>query len=104
MLHTVAPDEFVLPWVQDRKRQLDRNGRPTRSTKIEWLCRSIQNKGYRTFVKHELCSALEVLELLSQAVHVNDFPELEESFESAAARVEFAIAHISRLSGRQRSS
>ena len=54
-------------------------------------------------MRFELRSALEVLKLLDQAVHVNEFPELEESFTSVAARVEFAIHHIAKLSGRCRS-
>ena len=104
LLHAAAPDECVLPWVQHRKAQLDRNGRPTRRTKIEWLCRSIRNTGYRKFVKSELNSALEVLELCNQAVHVDEFPDFEESFNSVFARVEFAVHHIVRLSGRRRST
>ena len=104
LLHTAAPDELVLLWVQDRRTQLDQNGRPTRRTKIDWLCRSIQNRAYRRFVRGELNSALEVLELCNQAVHVNEFPEFEDSFASAIIRVEFAICHIARLSGRRRST
>ena len=104
LLHAAAPDECVLTWVQDRKAQLDRNGRPTRRTKIEWLCRSIKDTGFRRFVRSELNSALEVLELCNQAVHVNEFPDFEESFTSVFARVEFAVLHIVRLSGRRRST
>jgi len=104
LLHTAAPDERVLPWVHDRRGQLDQNGRPTRRTKIDWLCRSIQDRAYRKFVKIELNSALEVLELCNRAVHVNEFPDFEESFTSVITRVEFAILHIVRLSGRRRSA
>ena len=104
LLRTAVTDEQVLPWVRDSKAQLDRNGRPTRRTKIKWLCRSIQNKGYRRFVECELDSALEVLELCNQAVHVNEFPEFEESFSSVTARVEFAVLHIVRLSSGHRSN
>ncbi len=104
LIHTAAPDELVLPWVQDRKTQLDRNGHPTRRTKIDWLCRSIQNRDFRGFVKSELHSMLGVLELFNQAVHVNEFPDLEESFTFMVTRVEFAIRQIVKLSGRQRST
>ena len=104
VLHRAAPNELVLPWVRDPRIQLDQHGNPTRRTKIDWLCKSIQHKGYRRFVRIELDSGLEVLELLNQSVHVNDFPELEESFELAATLMEFAILQIARLSGHQRSN
>ena len=97
LLHAAAPDELVLPWVQSPRDQLDQRGHPKRRTKIDWLCSSIQDKRYRRFVRIELYSALEVLDLLNRAVHANEFPELEETFMSVDARMAFAIRHISRL-------
>ena len=96
LLHTAAPDELVLPWVHSPRDQLDCRGHPTRPTKIDWLCRSIRDKRYRRFVRIELSFALEVLDLLNQAVHATEFPELEESFTSVDARMEFAIRHIAK--------
>ena len=37
VLHSVAPDDVVLPWAMKHKKELDRVGRPTRATKIDWL-------------------------------------------------------------------
>ena len=104
LLHAAAPDNVVLLWVTKPDAQLDGHGRPTRRTKIAWLCSSIQDEGYRKFVRMELDSGLAVLELLNQAVHKNQFPELEESFTSVSARVRFAIRHIARLWERRRST
>ena len=103
LLHTAAPNERVLPWAKNQGAQLDRNGRPTRRTKIDWLCRSIQNRAYRRFVRSDLNTVLEVLALCNQAVHVNESPDFEESFELAIAGVESGIRHIIQLSGHQRS-
>ena len=104
LLHTAAPDDLVLPWVTKPTTQLDQHGHPTRRTKIDWLCRSIHNEGFRKFVRMELDSALAVLDLLNQAIHVNEFPELEESFTSVSARVRFAIRHLVTLWERRRSN
>ena len=41
VLHSVAPNEVVLRWATKNNKELDKNKRPTRATKIEWLCRSI---------------------------------------------------------------
>ena len=96
LLHTAAPDKLVLPWVTEPGSQLDKGGHPTRRTKIAWLCSSVRNKRWREFVRMELDSALRVLDVLSKAVHVNEFSELEESFTSVSARVRFAIPYFLR--------
>ena len=97
VLHRAAPDDLVLPWVTERKTQVDVHGHPTRRTKIAWLCRSIRHEGYRKFVRSELDSALAALDLLNEAIHVDEFPDLEESFTSVSSRVRSAIRHITRL-------
>ena len=94
VLHTAAPDKLVLSWVTNPKEQLDRLGHPTRRTKIAWLCRSIPNESYRKFLIVELDSALALIDLLNTAVHVDDFPEFEESFSWTQLRLKVAIRHI----------
>lgn len=94
VLHTAAPNELVLPWALRNKKALDRNGRPTRATKIEWLCRSIDNDAYREFVRTELESALALITLVDAAQHVDEFPEFEQQYDWTILRVEVAIRHI----------
>ena len=101
VLHTAAPNDLVLQWVTDPSTQLDRCGRPTRRTKVDWLCGSIRDERYRKFVRMELDSALAILDMLNRAIHVNEYPELEESFTAVSARVRFVIRHIVTL-GQQR--
>ena len=101
LLHTVAPDDLVLPWVTtDRRTQLDQHGHPTRRTKIAWLCGSISHDGCRKFMKNEFESALAVLELLNEAIHASEFPELEELFALVLARVRYVVYHMAKLAGR----
>jgi hypothetical protein len=94
VLHTSAPDAVVLPWITDPKKQLDRNGHPTRAAKVAWLCQFIPNESYRRYVRTEIESALALIDLLDSAVHVDDFPELEEAFSWTTLRLKVAIRHI----------
>ena len=97
VLHTVAPDNLVLPWVTNLKKQLDQNGHPTRRTKIAWLCNSIPNEGYRKFVKADLESALPLIDVFDSAVHVNEFQDFEESFSWAHLRLKVALYRIVKI-------
>jgi hypothetical protein len=94
VLHTAAPNELVLPWATQNKKDLDRAGRPTRATKVEWLCQSIPNDTYRAYVRTELNSALALIELLDATQHVDEFPEFEQQYTWTILRVEVAIRHI----------
>lgn len=94
VLHTAAPDTEVLPWAEANHKELDRNGHPTRATKVEWLCNFIPNEAHRAYVRTELTSALALVGLLDASQHVDEFPEFEAQFEWTFLRVEYAIFHI----------
>ena len=91
VLHSVAPNCAVLPWATKNKKELDSNGRPTRATKIEWLCRSISDRAYRDFVRTELESALGLISVVDTAQHVDEFPEFAEQYDWIAARTAVCI-------------
>ena len=97
VLHTAAPNERVLPWATKNDRALDRNGRPTRATKVDWLCQFIPDDAYRAFVRTELASALALIELLDSAQHVDEFPAFEEHYESIILRAEVVLRHVLEL-------
>lgn len=94
VFHNVAHDDVVLPWAKQNNKKLDPFGHPTRATKIEWLCRGIQNDKYRDYVRTELTSALALIGLLDSTQHVDEFPEIEEMFDWTEVRAEFALRHI----------
>ena len=94
VLHTAAPNDVVLPWAKENNKELDRHGRPTRATKVEWLCQFIPNDAYRAFVRTELKSALTLIELVDTAQHVDEFPEFEDQFDWIMLRAEVAIRHM----------
>ena len=94
VLHSVAPNSAVLPWAKRNKKELDRNGRPTRATKIEWLCRSIPDETYRNFVRTELESALALIKVVDTAQHVDEFPEFAEQYDWITARTAVCVRHM----------
>lgn len=97
VLHIAAPNELVLPWATRNNRELDRNGRPTRATKVEWLCQFTPDDAYRAYVRTELNSALALIELLDTAQHVDEFPAFEDQYEWIMLRTEVAIRHMLEL-------
>jgi hypothetical protein len=97
VLHTAAPNELVLPWANQNNRELDSAGRPTRATKVEWLCQFIPNASYRAYVRTELNSALALIGFLDAAQHVDEFPEFEQQYDWTILRVGVAIRHILKI-------
>ena len=94
VLHSAAPNEAVLPWATKNNKEIDRHGRPTRATKIEWLCRFSENDAYRAYMRTELKSALALIELVDNAQHVDEFPEFADQYDWIMLRAEFAVRHI----------
>ena len=94
VLHSAAPNAIVLPWARKNNKELDRLSRPTRATKIEWLCQFSENDTYRAYVETELKSALALIELLDKAQHVDEFPEFANQYDWIILRAEFAVRHI----------
>ena len=94
VLHSVAPNEVVLPWATKNNKGLDRHGCPTRATKIEWLCHFIPNDAYRAYVQTELNSALALIKLVDTAQHVDEFPEFAGQYDWIMLRAEVAIRHM----------
>ena len=94
VLHSAAPNEAVLPWATKNSKELDRHGRPTRATKIEWLCHFSENDSYRAFVQTELESALALIKLVDKAQHVDEFPEFEDQYDWIMLRAKFAVRLI----------
>ena len=80
-----------------RAAEVDAAERRGRVAKIDWLCQSIQNRGYRKFLKTELDSSLALIDVLDVANHVDEFPEFEQSFSWTHLRVKVAIRHIVEL-------
>lgn len=97
VLHRAAPNDLVLPWANANKKELDRNGRPTRGTKIAWLCEPVADDSYRAFVRAELDSVLALIDIIDVAQHVDQFPDFEDRYNWVVLRVEMAVRQILEL-------
>lgn len=95
-LDTIAPKDKVLADGVDR-RHLTPRGEPTRLGRVHWLCRSIKNKTYRRVVFSDLESALDIIDAMSEAVHREEYPELEEAFGRMSVRAAVALRHLLEL-------
>jgi len=97
VVHRAAPNERVLPWAQANNKELDRLGRPTRATKIAWLCEPVADDAYRAFVRAELESTLAIIDLIDVSQHVDQFPDFEDKYNWVVLRVEMAVRQILEL-------
>ena len=97
VLHHAAPNELVLPWAKTKNKELDRVGRPTRATKIAWLCEPVADDDYRAFVRAELESTLALIDIIDVAQHVDQFPDFEDKYNWVLLRVEVAVRLILEL-------
>jgi hypothetical protein len=97
VLHRAAPNELVLPWAHANHMELDRNRRPTRATKVAWLCEPVANDAYRAFVRTELDATLAVIELLDASQHLDEFPDFQDKYDWVLLRVEMAVRQILEL-------
>ncbi len=92
-LDTVAPKDRVLAAGVDKK-YLSQKGELTRLGQVHWLCEFIKNKTYRKMVFADLESALKIIDTMSEAVHREDYPEIEEAFGRMSIRVAVALQHL----------
>jgi hypothetical protein len=97
VVHRAAPNELVLPWTQGDKKKLDDHGRPSRATKIAWLCEPVADEDYRKFVRAELDSTLALIDIVDVAQHVDRFPDFEDKYNWVLLRVEVALRLILEL-------
>jgi hypothetical protein len=94
VLHNVAPNELVLPWALTNGKPLDSNRKPTRATKVDWLCGFVPNAEYRSIVKTQMMAALSMIGLLDTSQHEDDSPEFEQQYDEIILRSEIAVRHI----------
>jgi hypothetical protein len=94
VLHTAAPNELVAPWAKKHGKAFDKHRRPTRSTKVDWLCEFYPVPEYTATVKMEIMAAVRIIEILDESQHVDDTEEFDKQYEFCMLRVEVAVQHI----------
>jgi hypothetical protein len=92
-LDRIAPKDRVLADGVDKK-HLSGKGEPTRAAQVHWLCRTLKNKNYREMMVSELESAIETIDTMSEAVHRENYAEIEEAFDRMCVRVAVALRDL----------
>lgn len=95
VLETVAPIEEVKK--SDVPRQFIKNGESLRLGLIHWLCEPLKNRSYGKVVRADLDSALTIIEAMSEAVHRDDYEEIEDAFRTMAIRAAVALCNLLKL-------
>jgi len=94
-LEAVAPVEQVsksnVParYVQD--------GKILRLGQIHWLCEPVKNRTYGKVVRADLDSAMTIIEAMNEAVHRDDYEEIEDAFRTMAIRAAVALCNLLKL-------
>lgn len=76
LLHRLAPDEHVLSWIPASDKSLLHEGRPTRSARVLYLCRSLNHEPLSDFVVQDTRALVKLVEFFNR-VHELE-PELTD--------------------------
>lgn len=76
---------------------LDKDGKVLRLGQVHWLCVPLQNRTYRKVVRADLDSAMTIIDAMSEAVHRDDYEEIEDAFGTMAIRSAVALCNLLKL-------
>lgn len=94
-LETVAPMDEVKK--SNLPKQYIKNGQILRLGQIHWLCEPLQNRTYVKVVRADLDSAMTIIEAMNEAVHREDYEEIEDAFRTMAVRSALALCNLLKL-------
>ena len=93
--------EAVAPVEEVRKSNLParyvQNGQILRLGQIHWLCEPVKNRTYGKVVRADLDSAMTIIEAMNEAVHRDDYEEIEDAFRTMAIRAAVALSNLLKL-------
>jgi hypothetical protein len=81
----------------DIPKQYYRDGKIMRPGQIHWLCVQLNNRTYRRVARADLESAISIIDAMSEAVHRDDFVEIEDAFDTLAVRASVALCNLLKL-------
>lgn len=87
VIHFLAPDEAISQWTKDRN-HFDKDGHPTRRTRILYICRNINLVKLERFISKDIDSILAFFDILQEGTHTLNtcFPEYLPELILARAR------------------
>jgi hypothetical protein len=93
--------EAVAPVDEVRKSNLPtryvQSGQILRLGQIHWLCEPVKNRTYGKVVRADLDSAMTIIEAMNEAVHRDDYEEIEDAFKTMAIRAAVALCNLLKL-------
>jgi hypothetical protein len=92
-LDTVAPVDSL----SDIPKEYVRDGKFGRPAQVYWLCVPLNNRTYRRVSRADLESAISIIDAMSEAVHRDDYVEIEDAFDTMAVRASVALANLLKL-------
>ena len=93
VLDTVAPVDALT----DIPRQYVRNDKLGRPAQVYWLCVPLQNRTYRRVARADLESAISIIDAMSEAIHRDDYVEIEDAFDTMVVRAAVALCNLLKL-------
>jgi len=68
VLHTLAPDDKIRAW-STASEHYDKEGKPTRKARTLYICRTVNQEPFSTFIEKDIDAGLEFLQLFQRGIH-----------------------------------
>jgi hypothetical protein len=78
-------------------KQYFHNGKPGRRAQFQWLCAPLQNWTFGRVARADLDSVLTIIDAMSEAVHRDDYIEIEDAFDTLTVRAAVALCNLLKL-------
>lgn len=96
VLHKLAPDAEIRKWSANESDYY--NGRPTRSARIRYICREINQDPFECFLRSDVKSTLELLRLFQEGTHAPESTYTEGQLRAMRVRIENSIRFLIEIS------
>jgi len=96
LLRLLAPDERVLSWLSTDDKDLLHEGRPTRRTRVLYICRGLNFEPLSDFVVQDTHALVKLVEFLNR-VHELDRELTDEQLRALLLRTDSWLLYILRI-------
>ena len=92
VLHRLAPEEEIKKWTDDPQ-MFDRN-RPTRRSRLLYICRSVNEDIFTDFIEKDISSVLEFFKLFQRGTHQVQIPYTKRQLKAMKSKVESTLCYL----------
>jgi len=92
VIHRLAPGEEIKKWSTNESDY--HNGKPTRSARIRYICREINQAPFEDFVRFDVRSISELLNLFQEGTHTPKSTYTEGQLQAMRVRMENSIRFL----------